>query len=101
MLTIVIASFAAVNQPLRSQVVQQPDTTQSSSSSHVPKKHESAKDDINAIGSRKIGGTGAGNWYSLESEIRMGREYAQIVDSQVTLLADPSVTEFVNRLGRL
>jgi predicted Zn-dependent protease len=97
---IVIASFAAVKQPLRSQIVQQPDTTQSSSSGQVPKKHESAKDDINAIGSRKIGKTGAGNWYSLESEIRMGREYAQIVDSQIKLLDDPMVTEFVNRLGQ-
>ena len=30
----------------------------------------------------------------------MGREYAQIVDSQVKLLDDPMVTEFVNRLGQ-
>jgi beta-barrel assembly-enhancing protease len=99
-LAIVISSFAVVNEPLRSQVVQQPGTTQSNSSSHAPKKHESAKDDIDAIGSRKMGGTGAGNWYSLESEIRMGREYARNVDSQVKLLDDPSVTEFVNRLGQ-
>ena len=99
-LAIVIAAFAAVNQQLTSQIVQPPDTTQSNSSSQVPKKHESAKDDINAIGNRKIGGTGAGNWYSLEGEIRMGREYAQVVDSQVKLLDDPIVTEFVNRLGQ-
>ncbi len=99
-LAIVIAAFAAVNQQLRSQVVQPADKTQSNSSSQVPKKHESAKDDINAIGSRKIGGSGAGNWYSLESEIRMGREYAQLVDSQAKLVDDPMVTEFVNRLGQ-
>ena len=99
-LAIVLSAFVVANQPLRSQVVEQPGTTQSNSSSHVPKKHESAKDDIDAIGSRKMGGTGAGNWYSLESEIRMGREYARTVDSQVKLLDDPSVTEFVNRLGQ-
>jgi len=95
-LAIVIAAFAAVNQQLRSQVVQ----PQSNTSSQVPKKHESVKGDINAIGNRKIGGTGVGNWYSLESEIRMGREYAQMVDSQAKLLDDPIVTEFVNRLGQ-
>ena len=99
-LAIVIAAFAAVHQQLRSQVVQPPDTTQSNNSSQAPKKHESARDDINAIGNRKIGGSGAGNWYSLESEIRMGREYAQMVDSQAKLLDDPMVTEFVNRLGQ-
>lgn len=38
----------------------------------------SSKDDIDAIGTRNIGGgKGIGNWYSIESEIRMGREYAQ------------------------
>jgi predicted Zn-dependent protease len=99
-LVMTIAAFGAVNQQLISQAVQPPDTMQSSSSGQVPQKHESAKDDINAIGNRKIGRSGAGNWYSLESEIRMGREYAQVVDSQSKLLDDPIVTEFVNRLGQ-
>jgi predicted Zn-dependent protease len=76
------------------------DGKQSSSASQPGKKHQDAKDDINAIGNRKIGGIGPGNWYSLESEIRMGREYSQAVDSQVKLLDDPIVTEYVNRMGQ-
>ena len=59
-----------------------------------------SKDDINAIGSRKVCGTSAGNWYSLESEIRIGRGYSRIVDSQVKLLNDPIVTEYVNRVAQ-
>jgi predicted Zn-dependent protease len=58
------------------------------------------KDDIDAIGSRDIGGRGLGNWYSLETEIRMGREYAQMIDSTVKLVQDPVITEYVNRVGQ-
>jgi hypothetical protein len=40
-----------------------------------PKVKPGSKDDIDAIGDRDIGGgRGLGNWYSLETEIRMGRE---------------------------
>lgn len=66
-----------------------------------PKVKPDSKDDVDAIGTRDIGGgKGVGNWYSLESEIRMGREYAQIVDSQVKLVKDPVITEYVNRIGQ-
>lgn len=37
------------------------DQIQSTSASQPAKKHQDAKDDINAIGNRRIGGTGAGN----------------------------------------
>jgi len=83
-----------------SRTSQSPESTQSSSVSQSAKKHPDPKDEINAIGNRKIGGTRAGNWYSLESEIRMGREYAEAVDSQVKLLNDPIVNEYVNRIGQ-
>ena len=43
---------------------------------------------------------GWGNWYSLESEIRLGKEYAQIVESSVKLVKDPVITEYVNRIGQ-
>jgi hypothetical protein len=46
-------------------------------------KHAGGKDDIQAIGNRKIGERGLGNWYSLESEIGIGREYSQAVESSV------------------
>jgi len=44
-------------------------------------KHDGGKDDVDAIGNRKVGGRGLGNWYSTESEIRMGKSYAQQVES--------------------
>ena len=66
-----------------------------------PKVNPGSKDDIEAIGNRDIGGgRGLGNWYSLETEIRMGREYAQMIDTTVKLVQDPVITEYVNRIGQ-
>jgi len=63
-------------------------------------KHDGGKDDVDAIGNRKMGARGMGNWYSLESDIKMGKQYAQMVDSSSKLVSDPVVTEYVNRLGQ-
>lgn len=64
-------------------------------------KHDGSKDDIDAIGNRKVGkGGGLGNWYSLEKEIAMGKEYAQQVEATVKLVQDPVVNEYVNRIGQ-
>jgi beta-barrel assembly-enhancing protease len=63
-------------------------------------KHDGGKDDVDAIGNRKIGGRGLGNWYSLESDIKMGKQYAQMVDSSSKLISDPIITEYVNRIGQ-
>src|SRR5437588_10382348 len=70
-------------------------------SSRVPRSSRvGGKDDLGAIGSRKIGGKGLGNWYSLDNEIRMGKQYAEVVESTVTLLRDPVINEYVNRVGQ-
>jgi beta-barrel assembly-enhancing protease len=74
------------------QPVQQPDDAKV--------KHDGGKSDVDAIGNRKIGGRGMGNWYSVEGEIRMGKEYAQQVEASVKLVQDPVVTEYVNRIGQ-
>jgi len=63
-------------------------------------KHNGGKDDVDAVGNRKMGGRGLGNWYSIESDIKMGRQYAQMVDSSSKFITDPVVTEYVNRLGQ-
>src|SRR5882757_6578030 len=63
-------------------------------------KHDGSKRDVDAIGNRKIGGRGLGNWYSLETEIRMGKEYSQQVEASVKMVQDPIVTEYVNRIGQ-
>ena len=63
-------------------------------------KHDGSKNDVDAIGNRKVGGRGMGNWYSLESEIRMGKQYAMQVENSVKMVQDPVVTEYVNRIGQ-
>ncbi len=59
------------------------------------------RDDVSAIGNRNIGGKGFGNWYSIEREVAMGREYAAMVESSAQILSDSVITEYVNRLGQI
>lgn len=63
-------------------------------------KHDGGKNDVDAIGNRKMGGKGLGNWYSLEKEIQMGKQYAQEIEASVKLVQDPVVNEYVNRIGQ-
>ena len=63
-------------------------------------KHSAVKDDIQAIGTRNIGGKGISNWYSVEHEIGIGREYSKEIEARAQLLKDPVVTEYVNRIGQ-
>ena len=57
-------------------------------------------DDVNAVGNRDIGGRGMGNWYSTDSEIKMGKQYAMEVEKSTKFINDPVVTEYVNRIGQ-
>jgi predicted Zn-dependent protease len=64
-------------------------------------KHDGGKTDVDAVGNRNVGcGRGVGNWYSVEKQVAMGRQFAQQVESQVKLINDPVVTEYVNRIGQ-
>jgi len=63
-------------------------------------KRTAVKDDIQAIGTRSIGSKGVSNWYSVEQEIGIGREYSKEIEDRVRLLNDPVVTEYVNRIGQ-
>lgn len=64
-------------------------------------KHNGGKTDVDAVGNRNVGcGRGVGNWYSVEKQVAMGRQFAQQVESQVKLVNDPVVTEYVNRIGQ-
>jgi len=85
-------SSATQASPQAEQPVQLPDDSKV--------KHDGGKNDVDAIGNRNMGHRGAGNWYSLESEIRMGKEYAQQVEASVKLVQDPVVNEYVNRIGQ-
>ena len=57
-------------------------------------------DDVNAVGNRDIGGRGMGNWYSTDSEIKMGKMYATEIEKSTHFITDPVVTEYVNRIGQ-
>ena len=63
-------------------------------------RHDGSRKDVDAIGNRKVGGRGMGNWYSLETEIKMGKQYAMQVEQSVKLVQDPVVNEYVNRIGQ-
>ena len=63
-------------------------------------KHTGGEDDVDAIGNRNVGGRGLGDWYSLDSEIRMGKQYSMQVENSVKLVQDPVVNEYVNRIGQ-
>jgi predicted Zn-dependent protease len=63
--------------------------------------HGKGINDLNAIGERNVGcNRGLGNWYTLESQVRMGQEFAQQVEQTSHLIKDPMVNEYVNRLGQ-
>jgi beta-barrel assembly-enhancing protease len=63
--------------------------------------HDGGKDDIDAIGNRNVGcSKGIGNWYSLEKQIAMGKQWSQEAESQMKLINDPVITEYVNRIGQ-
>jgi predicted Zn-dependent protease len=57
-------------------------------------------DDVNAVGNREIGGRGIGNWYSVDTEIKLGRMYAQEIEKSTKFITDPVVLEYVNRVGQ-
>jgi predicted Zn-dependent protease len=76
-------------------------STPPSTVSTVPKGIKPGSiDDVSAVGNRDIGARGMGNWYSTESEIKMGKGYAQEIEKSTKFITDPVVTEYVNRIGQ-
>jgi predicted Zn-dependent protease len=64
-------------------------------------KHDGGITDVDAVGNRNVGCTrGMGNWYTVEGQVARGRVYAQQIESQIKLVNDPVVTEYVNRIGQ-
>ena len=59
-----------------------------------------SEDDVNAIGTRSIGGRGMGNWYSTDWEIRVGKQYSMELERSAHLVTDPVIVEYVNRIGQ-
>lgn len=89
-------------QPTATQDQAQPaDQTQASSDDKDKKKqkvkHDGGKDDVDAIGNRKLGGL---DWYSMETDIKIGKAYAAQLEASMKMVKDPVVNEYVNRVGQ-
>ena len=56
------------------------------------------KKDPDAIGDRDVG-KGL-NIYSIEKEIAMGKQYAMEIERQAKIVDDPTIAEYVNRVGQ-
>jgi predicted Zn-dependent protease len=57
-------------------------------------------DDVSAVGNRDIGARGLGNWYSTDTEIKMGKMYSMEIEKSTHFITDPVVVEYVNRIGQ-
>ncbi len=69
----------------------------------APKEtHNKDKNDIDDIGDRKVGSTGKslGDWYSIDTDVKIGKQYAMMVESSARMIQDPVITEYVNRVGQ-
>ena len=77
-----------------------PDANTPPTDSKMPGVKQGSIDDVNAVGTRDIGGRGMGNWYSTETEIRMGKSYAMQLEKSVKFVNDPVVVEYVNRIAQ-
>src|SRR5262249_23908137 len=109
-LMFVLALLISVPFPLLAQT--QTDDSQSTSDSKSKDKKDKDKDkddkskdkkpknaDVDNIGNRNIN-KGSVNFYSLDKEIAMGRQLAAEVERQVKLVDDPTINEYVNRVGQ-
>jgi predicted Zn-dependent protease len=60
-------------------------------------KHDGSKKDVGDIGSRKVVGL---DWYSPETDVKIGKAYAQEIERTMKMVNDPVVNEYVNRIGQ-
>lgn len=98
------------NNPTNAPVAAAPDQTgvpaastsgSTADSGTAPKEtHNKNKNDIDDIGNRNIGNRGLGDWYSLDTDIKLGKQYAMMVEQNAKLIQDPVITEYVNRIGQ-
>lgn len=81
---------------------QQKDKDQDKNSSDDEKfYHATGINDLNAIGTRNVGcNRGLGNWYSLDTQVKMGQQFAHQVEQMQHLITDPVINEYVNRVGQ-
>jgi len=74
-----------------------------SATANAPREtHNKDKNDIDDIGDRHVGNTGksVGNWYSIDTDVKVGKQYAMLVESSARMIQDPVITDYVNRIGQ-
>src|SRR5215475_14881472 len=100
-LTFFLALLIAASAPLLAQnqtsIGANPKTSDSKGKDKAKTKKRNS--DIENIGNRNIN-KGSINFVSLEKEIAMGRQIAAEIERQVKLIEDPTVSEYVNRVGQ-
>jgi predicted Zn-dependent protease len=94
-LLFVLAFTIAVPSPL----VAQNQGKTNSKQKEQEEKNKKKNSDIENIGNRNIN-KGSINFISLEKEIAMGRQLAAEIERQVKLIEDPTINEYVNRVGQ-
>lgn len=63
--------------------------------------HDGKTDDVSAVGNRNVGcSKGLGNWYSLESQVRLGKAFSMQVEQSARVVNDPVVSEYINRIAQ-
>src|SRR5881394_573043 len=75
------------------------DKDQDKDKSKSKQKSKKKNSDVENIGNRDINKRSI-NFYSLDKEIAMGRQLAAEVERQVKLVEDPTINEYVNRVGQ-
>jgi predicted Zn-dependent protease len=80
----------------------QPATDSNGGTQAAQKKNaKCSKQNVDCIGeNRGIGNRGLGDWYALDTDIKMGKQYAMMVESSARMVQDPVITEYVNRIGQ-
>lgn len=73
--------------------------TKSEPQTKTDTKGKKKNGDVDDIGNRNIN-KGSINFISLEKEIAMGRQMAAEIERQIKLVEDPTINEYVNRVGQ-
>ena len=102
-LTFFLAFVIAVPLPLLAQTKTdnkaKTNTSDSKKNEKDNDKNKKKNSDVDNIGNRNIN-KGSINFVSLEKEIAMGRQLAAEIERQVKLIEDPTINEYVNRVGQ-
>ena len=97
-LTGAVAILALVAGPTRGELrISEPVTAQAENET-TKREPKNDKEDVSKIGDRGVGK--AVNFYSLEKEIRLGRQLAEEIERQAKIVDDPVIAEYVNRIGQ-